>query len=461
MSNRIPLPSSFRDPSGFLFQKDGILYRQVNHSYSKDYDHLMQSGLYGELIKQELIIAHEDVSGQFDLVPPAYKVIRPHPISFISYPYEWCFSQLKDAAVTTLQIQKIALEFGMSLKDSSAYNIQFHQGKPLLIDTLSFEIYREGEPWVAYRQFCQHFLAPLTLMTYVDVRLSSLLRSYIDGIPLDLTAKLLPFRTKLNFPLLTHIHLHATAQRRYSDKPIKVKEIRLGKVSKSGLLGLIESVKKSTERLEWNPIGTEWGDYYESCHYTEQSFETKKQIIQGWTEVVNPQTVWDLGANVGFLSRLFSEKDIQTIAFDVDPAAVELDYREVVRNKEKSLLPLLIDLTNPSPNLGWANQERESLIERGPADLILALALIHHLVISNNVPLPDFCAFIGRICKWAVVEFVPKEDPQVQKLLLNRKDIFDGYDRKNFERTIGETFQIVKVEEISGTQRVLYLLKKR
>ena len=212
------LSASFRDPSGFLFSRSGILYRQINRAYSKDYARLMDSGLYEKLVKASLLIPHTEVDqppAQSDL---AFKVIQPERVPFISYPYDWSFSQLKDAALVTLSIQKRALKLDLSLKDASAYNIQFVRGRAMLIDTLSFEIYKEGEPWVAYKQFCQHFLAPLALMTYRDVRLSQFLRVYIDGIPLDLASELLPAKTKFNFGLLTHIHIHAGAQKRYSDK---------------------------------------------------------------------------------------------------------------------------------------------------------------------------------------------------------------------------------------------------
>ena len=216
-----PLGASFRDPSGFLFTTDASLYRQVNQSYQQDFDHLMNSGLYNELVKAGLLISHQEVD--IDPADPqsCYKVLQPEEIEFISYPYEWCFSQLKDAALATLKIQKIALDYDMSLKDCSAYNIQFYSSRPLLIDTLSFERYNEGKPWDAYRQFCQHFLAPLSLMAYTDIRLSQLLRVYIDGIPLDLASRLLPSRARFNLSLLMHIYMHAASQQRYSSKAVE------------------------------------------------------------------------------------------------------------------------------------------------------------------------------------------------------------------------------------------------
>ena len=208
------LSASFRDPSGFLFSQNGILFRQINRTYSEDYARLMDSGLYEKLVKANVLIPHVEVDQAPAEKEAAFKVIQPERVPFISYPYEWSFSQLKDAALATLSIHKRALKLGMSLKDASAYNIQFVHGKAMLIDTLSFEVYKAGEPWTAYKQFCQHFLAPLTLMSYRDIRLSQLLRVYIDGVPLDLVSELLPFKTKFNFGLLTHIHVHASSQKR-------------------------------------------------------------------------------------------------------------------------------------------------------------------------------------------------------------------------------------------------------
>ncbi len=197
--NDEPVAASFRDPSGFLFSRNGALYRQINRVYADDYDHLISSGLYDQLVKSGLLIPHREVSEKPVYPELAVKVIQPELVPFISYPYEWSFSQLKDAALATLAIQKRSIKAGMSLKDASAYNIQFINGKPTLIDTLSFEIYKEGKPWDAYRQFCQHFLAPLALMARVDVRLGQLLRVFIDGIPLDLASRLLPASTRAKF----------------------------------------------------------------------------------------------------------------------------------------------------------------------------------------------------------------------------------------------------------------------
>lgn len=462
MTNQRPnsgqLSASFRDPSGFLFSRNGILYRQVNQSYAADYSRLMESGLYAKLVKAGLLIPHKEADHASAANDAAFKIIQPERVPFISYPYEWSFGQLKDAALATLSIHKRALKMGMSLKDASAYNIQFVRGKATLIDTLSFEIYKEGQPWVAYRQFCQHFLAPLALMAFRDVRLSQLLRVYIDGVPLDLASELLPFRTRFNLGLLTHIHIHASAQRRYADQAVKP---RNGGMSQQAMLGLIESLEGTVRKLTWKPAGTEWGDYYDSTNYSDAAFEHKRQLVHQWVEQKKPALVWDLGGNTGVFSREAGASGAQVMSFDIDPAAVEQNYRFVRSKKEENLLPLVLDLTNPSPALGWANREREAFGERGPADMILALAVIHHLSISNNVPLRQLAEFLAGAGKWLVIEFVPKSDSQVQKLLASREDIFPNYTREGFETAFSEFFTIHAVEAVRQSERHLYLMEAR
>jgi len=452
-------PASFRDPSGFLFRRESVLYRQVNRGYEDDYELLMRSGLYQDLVEDGLLITHEEVDAEPYESDKAYRVIRPKRLSFISYPYEWSFGQLKDAALTTLAIQKRALSHKMSLKDSSAYNIQFWRGKPVLIDTLSFERYEDGKPWVAYRQFCQHFLAPLVLMSYRDVRLNQLLRIYIDGIPLDLASELLPFRTRLKFPLLIHLHLHAAAQKRYAGQKVDLSSSDQN-IKKTGILGILSSLESTIQQLDWKPAGTAWADYDSTHNYSDVSIEHKKQIVSSYLDRVHPETVWDLGANTGVFSRLASQRMIKTIAFDIDPGAVELNYRLCVGADEKNLLPLLLDLTNPSPNLGWHNRERSSLIERGPADMLFALALVHHLAITNNVPFEHIAGFLADLGHWMIIEFIPKHDPQVQKLLASREDIFLEYTQEKFEEAFGAYFLIEDSATIENSERTLYLMKK-
>jgi ribosomal protein L11 methylase PrmA len=451
-------PASFRDRSGFLFTRQGRLYRQVNRSYQPDFDLLLSSGTYQELIDRELLIPHTE-SGE----PPAdadraYRVLEPERIPFVSYPFEWCFGQLKRAALLTLEIQKRALARGLSLKDASAYNIQFRGSQPVLIDTLSFERFIEDRPWVAYRQFCQHFLAPLALMSLVDVRLSQLLRVYIDGIPLDLASRLLPARTRLKPALTLHIHVHAGAQRRYADAAAAPTR---GRMTRLGHIGMIENLEAAVRGLKWEPRGTAWQSYYEETNYTAAALEHKRSLTDSFLLQSRPRMVWDLGANTGVFSRIASQQGAYTLSIDSDPGAVEINDRAGVEAAERSLLPLVIDLTNPSPALGWQNEERMSLRERGPADALLALALVHHLAIANNTPLGDIAAWFSRLTRWLILEFVPKEDSQVQRLLSFRADIFDDYHEAGLEKAFAGAFRIVSRQPIRESARVLYLMERR
>jgi hypothetical protein len=456
----VALPASFRDPAGFMFLRDGTLYRQVNQVGRADYDLLMNSGLYDELTGRGWLVLHEEVGLAAALPDVAYKVLRPEPVTFISYPYEWAFGQLKDAALLTLEVQLLAMEFGMCLKDASAYNVQFRDGKPLLIDTLSFEAYEEGRPWVAYRQFCQHFLAPLALMAKTDIRLNQLLKAYIDGVPLDLASKLLPWKTRWQLGLGMHIHLHASTQRAHSATDGK-RAKRTVRVSRLGLTGLVQGLRGLVTKLAWEPAGTEWAEYYQATNYTDAAFEHKRRLVAGYLAAVKPVGVWDLGANTGVFSRLAAEAGSATVAFDIDPAAVEINYRRIKSEGERRLLPLLLDLTNPSPALGWDGSERDSLQRRGPVDCSMALALIHHIAISNNVPLPRAAAFLAGLCRHLIIEFVPKSDSQVQRLLSARADVFPDYHRAGFEAAFSLHFDIERAEEVPGSQRTLYLMRSK
>ncbi|MDJ0788317.1 MAG: SAM-dependent methyltransferase [Myxococcota bacterium] len=459
------LPSSFRDPSGHLFHSDGTLFRQVNDVYRPSFELLESSGLLDALVSEGLLVPHEEVSTSLAPEPGAYKVLRPEPLAFISYPYEWCFSQLRDAALLTLALQKRALAHGMILKDASAYNVQFRRGRPVFIDTLSFEAYEEGTPWVAYRQFCQHFLAPLALMAHTDVRLSQLLRIHIDGIPLDLASRLLPRLTRMRFSLLVHIHLHARSQQRHADSAAagadESQEHRSAKVSAAGMQGLVESLESAVRKLSWRPAGTEWGDYYTDTNYSEEAQSHKAELVGKMLDRVAPKSVWDLGANTGVYSRIAAAHADQVVSWDIDPAAVEKNYQQVREEEEREFLPLLLDLTNPSAGIGWANRERATVADRGPADVAMALAVVHHLAISNNTPLDDVASYLAQLGRHVVIEFVPKSDSQVKRLLQTREDVFPHYTREGFEQAFEQHFQLVESAPVRESERRLYLYERR
>ncbi|MGI9307841.1 MAG: SAM-dependent methyltransferase [Gammaproteobacteria bacterium] len=454
-----PISGSFRDPSGFLYYRNGILLRQINPCYADDFEHLISSGLYDSLSNSGLLIKHEEADLSKASTANAYKVIAPEVIPFISYPYEWSFGQLKDAALATLEIQKQALDKSMSLKDASAYNIQFHNGRAVFIDTLSFEKYEKGTPWVAYRQFCQHFLAPLALMAHVDVGLNQLFRTNIDGIPLDLATSLLPFSKRLNPTLSMHLWLHSRSQGKAHTQRDSAQAVS-GSFSETAFRGLLDNLRSGISKLNWKPGGSEWFDYYDANNnYGDTGLAEKEALVQKVVEKLRPNTVWDLGGNTGRFTRIAVKAGAKGVCFDIDPGCVESNYRYAKANNETDILPLLLDLTNPSPGIGWANHERYSLLERGPVDLILALGLIHHLVIANNVPFLKVAKMLGRLCEHLVIEFVPRGDSQIDKLLLNRRDVFTDYEAESFEGDFSQFFSIKDSIAIPDTHRTLYVME--
>jgi 2-polyprenyl-3-methyl-5-hydroxy-6-metoxy-1,4-benzoquinol methylase len=438
-----------------MFTEKGVLYRFVSQTYQEEYDALMQSGLYDALVKEQLLIPHTEVSQP--RIRGAYKILKPELVPFISYPYEWSFSQLKDAALATMQIQFLALKHGLILKDARAYNIQFYKGKPVFIDTLSFERYQEGNAWVGYRQFCQHFLAPLALMSQVDLRLGLLSQQFLDGIPLDLASRLLPAKSRFSLGLGSHIHLHARSQKQHANDASSATAHR--KMPKANLLGLLRNLEMTVQSLRLPRQDTEWGDYYENTNYTNASLQDKEKIIAGWVTLLKPRSVWDAGANDGTFSRIASRQNIPTVASDIDPMAIEQAYQSLKKHEDSYLLPLIIDLTNPSPAIGWENQERLSFLHRGQFDLTFALALIHHLAISNNLPLGHIAAFFRAHTKGLIIEFVPKEDSNTQRLLATRPDIFPDYTPAGFEKAFTAHFTIKEKVPVKESTRILYRME--
>lgn len=448
--------SSFRDPSGCVYVRDGVLYRRIAPSYFSQYRALMDNGLYAELQKFGAMVAHEEIESGEDAI-----VIRPEEIPYISYPYEWSFSELKDAALLTLKLHRRALRHDMVLKDASAYNIQFINGRPVLIDTLSFDFYKEGEPWGAYGQFCRHFLAPLLLMREKDVRLNRMLSLFIDGIPLDFAAALLGGKGGLLAK--EHIVWHANSVSKHNEDGRRSlfggKAREKASLTQKQQLAIIESLIRGIEEMRLTGVETEWGDYYAHTNYSEAAAEKKGELVKAYLEKLHPATVWDLGANDGTYSKLALDVGAHVVAFDIDPVAVERNYNEV-RKTHVAMLPLVLDLTNPSPGIGFANRERTQINARQTPDCIMALAVIHHLAISNNLPLDMLAEWFSSLGKSLIIEFVPKEDSQVQVLLATRADIFPNYTRAGFEEAFSQFFTLKEKTQIEGTKRTLYLWER-
>ncbi len=448
--------SSFRDPSGFIFKKEEVLYRQVNKIFKDDFDHFINSGCYQSFAEKGWLIPHETIPENLTNTDDWYLTLKPASVPFISYPYEWSFDMLKDAALLTLNLLKESLQYGLILKDASPYNIQFPGNSPVFIDTLSFEKYKEQEPWIAYRQFCECFLSPLLLSSYSKQPLQQLMLAYPEGIPLAITRSLLPWRSKFSLYTYLHIHLHAgIAEKSKGEKGKKIIFTR------QKLQNLISSLEGLVKNLTLKPRSTAWSAYYDEASQRKDYLLHKKEIINDWIDKTdNIKTAADLGSNDGEFSFLLANKNIQTIAGDFDPQCINNLYNRLKDKKTTYILPLIIDIANPSPAIGVNNEERTAFTSRLNADLTLALALIHHLAIGRNIPFDLIAGFFQHVTHQLIIEFIPKEDEKVQGMLTGKKDIYTAYTVTDFEKAFTKYFKIIDTKAITGSGRVLYRMTK-
>lgn len=443
--------ASFRDPAGFIYYENGAVYRKINPCYFLQYDHFMNSGLYQNLVSLGYITSHKEIKRNKDEI-----ILEVEKIPFISYPYEWCFEELKDAALLTLNICKIALEYGMILKDASSYNVQILNGKAIFIDTLSFDFYKDGEAFLGYGQFCRHFIGPLLLMKYVDERLNCLLKNYIDGIPVDVSTHILNGRG--GFMARQHIKWHSNSISKNNEKVLKKSYL----ISKKSLINMFDMMIRQINKLNRKSSSTEWGDYYNHTNYTTTADKSKINIIEKYLNIIgvnDKDVIFDLGSNDGKYSRLASKLGGYTISFDIDVNAVNNNYRMIKKNKDNNILPLCLDCTNPSPDIGFALKERDSINKRGNRKCVMALAFIHHLAISNNVSFDMIADWFSKLGEYLIIEFIPKNDTQIVKLLQTRKDIFEWYNNNNFEEVFSKYFNIIEKKKIIDSKRYLYLMK--
>jgi hypothetical protein len=451
--------SSFRDPSGNMFVEGGVLLRSINPVYFSQYRSLTDSGFYKKLTDNGLLIPHEEISSNAGSI-----IIKPEKIPFFSYPYEWSFGQYKHAALHTLKLQKYCLHNGYSLKDATAFNITFHKGSPVFVDTLSFDAYNEGEPWRAYKQFLMHFLAPLVLAKYYGSDMLKSLAHYIDGVPLQKVAKMLPFSARFSTVLYTNIYLTAKYDSKYSsDEGGSEKKVSIPKQSQ---LRILDSLYNYIKDLELNEK-TEWKDYYTVTNYDAASFEYKKQLVKEWYTSINATKLVDLGGNDGTFSRVLKDHAAEILVTDIDPNAVDYNYHQVLKNKEHNILPLVSDLLNPSPGIGFNNRERSPLQQRikdSGFDVSLALALIHHISLTGNVPFEMSAQMFASLTPYLIIEFPDREDSWVSFLLKSKREFaghFDYYGKANFEAAYTDFFDVIEKQQIPNTERTMYLLKRK
>jgi hypothetical protein len=451
--------ASFRDPSGYMFHDGAILRRVINPIYFPQYEKLKSSGFFDTLIKKGLLISHKETSVSENQI-----VITPEEIPFITHPYEWSFEQFKHAALLTLQIQKYALSKGFILKDASAYNVTFHKGKPIFIDTLSFDFYEENTPWRAYKQFITHFFGPLILAKYHGTDMFKMLQTHIDGIPVKLIASLLPKKTKFSSTLFTNIHLLAKMESKHSED--YKAETKTAKLSKKAQNNILESLFGYIKDLKVNEA-TEWGNYYDKTNYDTQAFDGKKNLIRDWVIALKAKTLIDVGGNDGTFARTVIDQLDHVMVTDIDSNAVDYNYFQMQQNKENNMLPFVCDVLQPAPGIGFNNTERSSLIQRlieYKPDVTMALALIHHVTLSGNVPFEKSAEFFAQFSNQLIIEFPKRTDSWVTSLLVRKREFinhFDFYNQQNFEQGYQRYFQIEKMQPIDGTERVLYLMKRK
>ncbi|OGG06490.1 hypothetical protein A3B48_00280 [Candidatus Gottesmanbacteria bacterium RIFCSPLOWO2_01_FULL_40_10] len=455
-------PSSFRDKSGYVFRtQSGLIIRTVNKIYQEDYDHLIKSGLLNELFKNNLLVSHreEEVGKYFPGDSSIYKILAPRKIPFVTYPYEWSLSQLKEAALLTLKAARLALKYGMILKDASAYNVQFVGTKPVLIDTLSFEKRKKNNPWPAYRQFCQHFLAPLALVSFRDARLINLSGDFIDGIDLDMAVNLLPRRFMLNIHLFIHLYLHSKGQKLLGKK--SPEKINPGPVDSNKIANLFESLEQAVNSCGKKKASGFWAQYYSDNNYSVTALEYKKKIIADAFKKTSKSVAVDIGANTGLFSRLVAKNSRYVISLDSDPDALDVNFNLAQQKGIGNILPLFADITNPSPAIGWRNLERQSLIERLPGSNVLALAITHHLYFSNHLSFLSQADFFNSFAESLLIEYIPDSDSQVNSLIGMRTLDLSTYSEKQFTGDFGKYFRIIKRFPVNQSKRVIYLMIRK
>lgn len=401
--------------------------------------------------------------GPGSLLPTGVERVLEHErIPFISYPYEWTFSMLQDAALLQLDIGIAAIDEGLALKDATPYNVQFRGSSPVFIDVGSFENLPEGKPWVGYRQFCMLYLYPLLFQAHRDLPFHPWLRGSIDGIaPID-AIKVFSLRDRLRRGVFVHTSLHARLDRRAnrSGPGDTEKSSKPRTVKPDAVKAHMASMKRLVAKLRWKSGETAWSGYREDNTYSDEDDRRKQAFVGEVAAGERPGLTWDMGCNDGVYSRIAAGNSDRVIAFDFDHATVEALYRSLREEGDTRILPLVGDLADPSPALGWRGLERKTLADRGAPDLMLALALIHHVSITANIPVADFLEWARGLGSTLLIEFPKRDDPMVKALLANKGEGANpDYTLGVFERELESRFEIERREELPSGDRVLYLAR--
>jgi SAM-dependent methyltransferase len=454
-------PGSFRDPQTRVFHAGGEVLRGLGAQAAQDWKALRTSDFFARAQADGTITRTDEVDRELPGAPGTWSaVLRHEPIPFVTYPYEWSHAMRQDAARLHLRLLQEALAAGFTMKDGSAYNLQWRGAAPEFIDVGSFEPAKAGEPWAGYRQFCQTLLYPLMLQAHLDLDPRPLLRAQIDGVEPAQMRRLLGGTKRLAAGVLKHVHLHDSIQSRNADRSTGAvrAQLRDAGFSTELVAAAVRAMAKLVDKLDWAPPATHWGDYRETCSYSEDDRAAKARFVDAALAAADrTDLVLDLGANDGAFARQAAARAGYVVAVEADAAVVDTLYRQLRADGEKRVLPIVMDLADPSPGGGWAGVERAGFPARAArADVTLALALVHHLAIGRNVPLPAIVEWLAGMGRTLVVEFVHAEDPMARRLLANKPDgLFPDYHVETFVRQLGERFDIARRETLPGGSRTL------
>ena len=453
-------PGSYRDRNGAVFYRDGEVFRGISAKALANWERLSAAPFFRELTALGSIVETARVQRELEVqFGGDWAAVLEHArIPFVSYPYEWTFGMLKDATLLHLDLLEAALGAGMILKDSSAYNIQWSGAQPVFVDIPSFELMRRGEPWVGYRQFCELFLYPLMMRAYKGVDFRPWLRGNIDGIPAHALRPLLSTRDLARPGVLMHVLAQNALQRRYSSSPRNVRcSLAEAGFDERMIARNVASLKKIVGRMTATGAKTTWADYAKTHSYDDAEFQAKLGFVREAAAHRHWRLVWDLGCNAGMFSRLAAEHADYVVAMDGDWMAVEHLYLgQQGRADRQKILPLVVNLSDPSPSQGWQGLERKSLPDRGTPDLTLCLALIHHIVIGANIPMREFLSWLASLRTALVIEFVGRDDEMVETLLRNKDDQYADYSLENFEGQLTRHFAIQEKRPLKDGKRWVY-----
>jgi len=450
-------PASYRDPAGHVHLRNGKVFRSILPPGLEQYRAARNSGFLDSATRAGHLIEGVEVDPSVlrDEAPDAVHVLEHPRLDFVSYPYEWSFNGLRAAALLTLDLHLEAMQHGLTLSDGSAYNVQFVGPRPVFIDYLSLIPYEDGQVWLGYRQFCEQFLNPLLLTAKTGVAFQPLYRGALEGIASADLGALLPVRAKLDPRIALHVVLQGRLQRTVTAQRTAVaRTVRLSKTAVANNLG---AVRNWVAKLQPPPSQlTPWQQYEQTAQYTPDERAAKARLVGEVVRAAAPKTVWDLGCNSGEYAEVALNSGAQlVIGFEPDPGALNAAFRRA-ETKRLAFLPLSVDVTNPSPSLGWRERERLGWAERRNADFVLCLALLHHLVLGRNLPLPQVLDWLLALAPRGILEFVPREDPMAKQLVMFKPGIAADYTLDTVSTLLGQRARVERQQEITTTGRTLF-----